>query len=225
MEIILLQRIEKLGQMGDVVRVKNGYARNFLLPQKKALRASKENLERFKRQRIQLEARDLEHQTEAEAIAARLDGLSVVMLRQASDSAQLYGSVTARDVARAVSEAGFAVERPQVQLAAAIKTLGLHTFGISLHPEVRATVNINVARSKEEAEIQTRAGESVTATAAAAPEAGDEDVAVERFFEEEALDQAEKDIVAVEVPEAESPQPETPDKTRDAEVEDDEESR
>lgn len=209
MEIILLQRVEKLGQMGDVVRVKDGYARNYLLPQKKALRATKENLERFEGQRVQLEARDLEHRKEAEAVASKLDGLSVVMLRQASDSDQLYGSVNSRDIARAVREAGFDVERRQVQLAATIKTLGLHGVAISLHPEVMASVKVNVARSKEEAERQAKAGEAVTPAKEAAPEAAAAE-AVERFFEGDALEEAEKEIAAAESAEPESPRPEAP---------------
>ncbi len=193
MEIILLERIDKLGQMGEVVKVKDGYARNYLLPQKKALRATKANLERFDRERVQLEARSLEHRTEAEAVAAKLDGLSVVMLRQAADSAQLYGSVNARDVARAVDEAGFSVERGQVRLGSTIKTLGLHRVSISLHPEVSVKVSVNVARSAEEADLQAKAGEALTAAEAAA--VGDEHE-VERFFEEEAIEEAAKEIAS-----------------------------
>ena len=201
MEVILLQRIEKLGQMGDVVKVKNGYARNYLLAQKKALRATRENMERFKAERTRLEAQNLEHRKEAEAVAAKVRSLSIMMLRQASDNAQLYGSVNARDIARAVSETGLDIERRQVQLAATIKTLGIHPVQISLHPEVAITVNVNVARSQEEADAQSKAGAAV-GPPEAAPEAGDEEVAAERFFEEEALEEAEKDIAAAEEPEA-----------------------
>ena len=186
MEIILLERIDKLGQMGEVVKVKDGYARNYLLPQKKALRATKANLERFDRDRVQLEARSLEHRTEAEAVAAKLDGLSVVMLRQAADSAQLYGSVNARDVARAVDEAGFSVERGQVRLGSTIKTLGLHRVSISLHPEVSVKVTVNVARSAEEAELQAQAGAALTAAQVAEAAAVGDEPEVGRFFEEEA---------------------------------------
>ena len=196
MEIVLLEWVENLGQMGDVVKVKDGYARNYLLPQKKALRATKENLERFEAERAQLEVRNLERRKEAEAVAPKLDGLSLVVLRQASDSAQLYGSVSAHDIARAVSEAGFAIERRQVQLAAAIKTLGIHPIRVGLHPEVVVTVTVNVARSQEEVETQAKAGEAVKAAEPAVPEAAEEEVAVERFFEEEALAEVEKDIAA-----------------------------
>ena len=201
MEIILLERIDKLGQMGEVVKVKDGYARNYLLPQKKALRATKANLERFGRERVQLEARSLEQRAEAEAVAAKLDGLSVVMLRQAADSAQLYGSVNARDVARAVDEAGFSVERRQVKLGATIKTLGLHTISISLHPEVSVNVTVNVARSTEEAELHAKAGEALTAAVAGEHE-------VERFFEDEALEEAAKEIASASAEdESESAEP------------------
>ena len=207
-EVILLQRIEKLGQMGDVVKVKNGYARNYLLAQKKALRATRENMERFKAERTRLEAQNLEHRKEAEAVAAKVRSLSIMMLRQASDNAQLYGSVNARDIARAVSETGLDIERRQVQLAATIKTLGIHPVQISLHPEVAITVNVNVARSQEEADAQSKAGAAVGPPEAAAPEAGDEEVAAERFFEETALEEAEKDIAVAEAGESEAGEPE-----------------
>lgn len=196
MEIILLERIDKLGQMGEVVKVKDGYARNYLLPQKKALRATKANLERFDRERVQLEARSLEHRTEAEAVAAKLDGLSVVMLRQAADSAQLYGSVNARDVARAVDEAGFSVERGQVRLGSTIKTLGLHRVSISLHPEVSVKVTVNVARSAEEAELQAQAGAALTAAQIAEAAAVGDEPEVGRFFEEEAREEAATEIAS-----------------------------
>ncbi len=196
MEIILLERIDKLGQMGDVVKVKDGYARNYLLPQKKALRATEANRERFDRERVQLEARSLEQRSEAEAVAARLDGLSVVMLRQAADSAQLYGSVNAVDVARAVDEAGFSVDRRQVRLGSTIKTLGLHRVSISLHPEVSVNVTVNVARTAEEAELQAKAGEALTAAEAAEAAAVGEEPEVERFFEEEAVEEAATEIAS-----------------------------
>ncbi len=166
MEVILLERIEKLGQMGDVVNVKRGYARNYLLPQGKALRATKENVDRFGRERVQLEATNLERRKEAEAIAAKLDGFSCVLLRQASEGAQLYGSVTASDVADAVSEAGVSLTRQQVQLDRPIKTLGVHPVRVVLHPEVIVGIDVNVARSAEEAEAH--------AAAAARPEAATE---------------------------------------------------
>lgn len=157
MEIILLERIEKLGQMGEIVKVKDGYARNFLLPQKRALRATEENKSRFETQRVQLEAHNLERREEAKVIADKLDGTRYVVLRQASDTGQLYGSVSGRDIAQAVVDAGFTIEKRQVNLTAPIKTLGVHEVRIDLHPEVSASVSVNVARSEEEAEAQSAA--------------------------------------------------------------------
>lgn len=162
MEVILLERIEKLGQMGDVVTVKPGYARNYLLPQRKALRATKDNLTVFESQRAQLETQNLERKQEAENVAEKLDDLQVVMIRQAGDTGQLYGSVTARDVAEAVTEAGFTIERSQVVMDKATKMLGLHPIKVRLHPEVTVTVVANVARSETEAEGQAKAGRVVT---------------------------------------------------------------
>ena len=156
MDIILLQRGEKLGQMGEVVNVKPGYARNYLLPQKKALRATKENVAEFEQRRTQLEADNLDRRQEAEHVAGRLDGLSIVLTRQASDSDQLYGSVTTRDIADKVTEAGFTIDRRQVELDRPIKTVGLHQVRIRLHPEVAVEVTANVARSTEEAEARAR---------------------------------------------------------------------
>lgn len=161
MHVILLERIGHLGQMGDVVNVKNGYARNYLLPQKKALRATDENKAYFATQRVQLEANNLERKSEAEAIAEKLSGKSFIAIRQAGDTGQLYGSVTTRDIAEAVTEGGFEVARRQVILNTPIKELGLHDVEISLHPEVNVTVQINVARTEDEAERQAR-GEDVT---------------------------------------------------------------
>ncbi len=179
MEIILLERIEKLGSMGDVVTVKPGFARNYLLPQKKALRATKENLAKFEQQRVQLEADNRERREEAQAVADRLDGLAFVVIRQASEGGQLYGSVSARDIAEAIGEAGFKIERRQVQLDPPIKSLGLHGVRVALHPEVSASVTLNVARTKEEAKIQQRQGRAVIGqeeeqTAAGKAEAGAE---------------------------------------------------
>ncbi len=154
MEIVLLQRIEKLGQMGDVVSVKDGYARNFLLPQGKALRATKSNLVRFETERAQLEVRNLEQRGEAEAAAAKLNGQQFVIIRQASEAGSLYGSVTSRDVAEIATEGGFTIERGQVVLDRPVKELGLHPVRVVLHPEVAATISVNVARSKEEATLQ-----------------------------------------------------------------------
>ena len=182
MEIILLERIEKLGSMGDVVTVKPGFARNYLLPQKKALRATKENLAKFEQQRVQLEADNRERREEAQTVADRLDGLAFVVIRQASEGGQLYGSVSARDIAEAIGEAGFKIGRQQIQLDAPIKSLGLHGVRVSLHPEVSASVTLNVARTKEEAKIQQRQGRAVIGqeeeqTAAGKAEAGAETAA------------------------------------------------
>lgn len=154
MEVILLERIEKLGQMGDVVQVKDGYARNFLLPREKALRATERNRKRFDADRAQLETSSLERRTEAEAVAETMDGTSYVLLRQASDMGQLYGSVTSRDIADALTEGGFTSDKRQINLTAPIKTLGMHAVGVSLHPEVLVKISVNVARSTEEAEAQ-----------------------------------------------------------------------
>lgn len=159
MEVILLERIEKLGQMGDTVKVKPGFARNYLLPQKKALRSTKENLARFESQRAQLEARNLERRQEAEAVAVKLNGLAILIIRQAGEGGMLYGSVSGRDVAEAVKEAGFTVERRQVALDAPIKSLGTSQVRVSLHPEVSVNVKVTVARSQEEAERAARAAE------------------------------------------------------------------
>jgi large subunit ribosomal protein L9 len=160
-ELILLQRVEKLGQMGDVVKVKPGYARNFLLPQKKALRASKDNRARFDEQRAQLEALNIKRREEAERVAERVVGLAVVIIRQAGESGSLYGSVSARDIADATTAAGLTINRSQVVLEHPIKALGLSQVRVSLHPEVSVPVTVNVARSTEEAERQAR-GERAT---------------------------------------------------------------
>jgi large subunit ribosomal protein L9 len=160
MQVVLLERIGRLGQMGDVVKVKDGFARNFLLPKGKALRATKVNLAQFEHQRVQLEANNLELKKEAEAVAAKLNGKSFVALRQASDSGQLYGSVSTRDIADLVIEGGFTVARSQILLDRPIKTLGRHPVRVGLHPEVVASVSVNVARTLEEAERQSR-GENV----------------------------------------------------------------
>ncbi len=159
-EVILLQRVEKLGQMGDVVRVKPGFARNYLLPQGRAIRANAGNRDRFERERVQLEAQNLKRREEAERLAERVGGMSVVILRQAGDSGSLYGSVTPRDIAAASTEAGLSVGRQQVQLDAPIKTLGLTEIRVLLHPEVVIRMTVNVARSPEDAERQAR-GEKV----------------------------------------------------------------
>ena len=154
MEVILLQRVAKLGQMGEVVTVKDGYARNYLLPQKKALRVNATNLKSFEAQKAQLEAQNLETKKEAEAIAARLDGQRYVIIRSASDAGALYGSVTPRDAAEAATAAGVTVDRRQVLMQRPIKELGLHAVQVVLHPEVEVEIVLNVARSVEEAELQ-----------------------------------------------------------------------
>ncbi|MEM1283804.1 MAG: 50S ribosomal protein L9 [Pseudomonadota bacterium] len=161
MDIILLERVAKLGQMGETVKVKDGYARNFLLPQGKALRATKANLSKFEAERAQLEARNLERKQEAESVASTLDGSSYVIIRSAGETGQLYGSVAARDVAEVATAEGVSVGRSQVRLDRAIKTIGLHEVAIQLHPEVEVTVTVNVARSDDEAERQA-AGEDLT---------------------------------------------------------------
>jgi large subunit ribosomal protein L9 len=161
MDVILLERIARLGQMGDVVRVRDGYARNFLLPQRKALRANDANNRRFEREKVQLEARNLEARKEAEAVAEKLSGQSFVVIRQAGETGQLYGSVSTRDIADNAAESGFSIERRQVRLDRAIKTVGMHEVQITLHPEVEVPITINVARSSDEAERQAR-GEDLT---------------------------------------------------------------
>ena len=165
MQIILLERIEKLGQMGDLVNVKPGYARNYLLPQGKALRANKANMERFESERAQREADNLTKRSEAETEAKKMDGLAVNMVRAASEMGQLFGSVTSRDIAEAVTEAGFTINRSQVVMDRAIKTLGLTDTRIRLHPEVSVSVIVNIARSLAEAETQLKTGVAVTGEA------------------------------------------------------------
>jgi large subunit ribosomal protein L9 len=153
-ELILLERVEKLGQMGQLVKVRPGYARNFLLPQKKALRATKDNLAYFDTQRVQLEANNLARKNDAAVVSQKLEGVRVVLIRQAGESGQLYGSVSSRDIADAVTAAGFTVDRQQIVLGRPIKTLGLHPVRVMLHPEVGVTVTANVAQSAEAAEMQ-----------------------------------------------------------------------
>ncbi|MBM3601476.1 MAG: 50S ribosomal protein L9 [Alphaproteobacteria bacterium] len=170
MDVILLERVEKLGHLGQVVKVKPGYARNYLLPQKKALRATKENLAYFESRRSQIEADNLERRSEAESIAGKLDGLSVVLIRTAGDTGQLYGSVTTRDIATEVSNAGFRIERRQVPLDKPIKEIGVFSVKVALHPEVAVTIKLNVARSPEEAEIQAKTGKANVVAARAGGE-------------------------------------------------------
>lgn len=185
MEIILLERIRKLGQMGEIVTVKDGFARNYLIPQGKALRANEMNRQRFETERAQLEARNLEAKGEAEKVGEKLDGESFIAIRQAGDTGQLYGSVSSRDIADLITENGFHVERNQVLLDRPIKVLGVQTVTVSLHPEVEVSVDINVARSEEEAARQAK-GEDVTLGAGDEDEA-DDTLAVEEIFEDGAL--------------------------------------
>lgn len=183
MEVILLERIAKLGQMGDVVRVKDGFARNFLLPGGKALRATKENRAKFETMKTQLETRNLALKADADKVAEKLDGQSFVVLRQASDTGQLYGSVTARDLATVIGEGGFTVNRSQIILNTPIKVIGLHKVPIALHPDVEVTVIVSVARNAEEAERIAR-GEDVTARR---EEEEPTEFAAEDFFEPAAV--------------------------------------
>lgn len=229
MQVILLERIGRLGQMGDVVTVKDGYARNFLLPKGKALRATSANMERFEENRAQLETRNLELKQEAGAVSTKLDGESFIVIRQAGDTGQLYGSVSTRDIADLITAGGFTVERQQVMLDRPIKLLGLHTVRISLHPEVESVVTVNVARSDDEAARQAR-GEDVTV--AADEYEVDEAISAEEVFEDEslakeaqsALDEAvaEEDEVA-DAPPADTGDAETSD-ADDAEKDEDRET-
>lgn len=225
MEIILLERVEKLGQMGDVVKVKPGYARNFLLPQGKALRANKANLERFETEKAQREADNLSRRSDAETEAGKMNGLAVSMVRAASEMGQLFGSVTSRDIANAVTEAGFTLGRSQVIMETAIKTLGLHDIRVRLHPEVTLTVVVNVARSLDEAETQLKTGVAVTgmiddddddyragdaavaeeaapAEAAASDEAASEDAASDETASDDAGDDAGDDAASEDAAES-----------------------
>jgi len=190
MEIILLERVPNLGQMGDVVAVRPGYARNFLLPQRKALRATETNRSYFEARRKEIEAQNLERKKEAEAAAAKVDGARIVLVRQAGESGQLYGSVSARDIAESLSETGFQVTRGQVELDRPIKTLGLYDVKVRLHPEVSVFVKANVARSEAEAEQQWQTGTAAVGEAAGAGAPADEeeidtDEGVAELLEEE----------------------------------------
>jgi large subunit ribosomal protein L9 len=186
MEVILLERIAKLGQMGDTVRVKDGFARNYLLPKGKALRATEANKAKFQTMKAELEARNLERKGEAQQVASRLEGQSFAVLRQAAETGQLYGSVSARDLAGILGNAGFLVDRSQIALNAPIKTIGRHKVSILLHPEVEVTVTVNVARNADEAERLAR-GEDITVAPEAAPaaegETGSTEPAAAAFFE------------------------------------------
>jgi len=186
MEVILLERIEKLGQMGDTVKVKPGFARNYLLPQKKALRATKANMARFEADRVNLEAANLKRREEAAGVAATMDGLTLLVIRQAGEGGMLYGSVSGRDVADAIKEAGFTIERRHVALDTPIKSLGLYKVRVALHPEVAVTVTINVARSQDEGDRALKAAEAGEAVVEAAEE---EAVAEEQTAEETSVEE------------------------------------
>jgi large subunit ribosomal protein L9 len=189
MEVILLERVAKLGQMGEVVRVKNGFARNYLLPNGKALRATKENRDRFEGMKVELEARNVELRGEAEKVAVKINGKSIVVLRQAGETGQLYGSVSSRDIASLLGEDGFIVNRTQVALNAPIKAIGMYKVPVLLHPEVEVSITVTVARSADEAERLAR-GENVIARRAEAEEAeaAEPAVAEEAFFEPEVVE-------------------------------------
>ena len=195
MQVILLERVERLGHMGDIVTVRDGFARNFLLPQKKALRATASNKATFEADKARLQAENLERRTDAEAVAAKMGDLKVIMVRAAGESGQLYGSVTSRDIADAVTEAGGSIHRTQVVLDRAIKTLGLHDVTVRLHPEVTISVVVNIARSVAEAETQFTTGSAVTGGVADVEE---EDFADEEVSEEDALEAAEDEEEAAE---------------------------
>ncbi|MEL7466072.1 MAG: 50S ribosomal protein L9 [Pseudomonadota bacterium] len=209
MDVVLLERVEKLGQMGDVVAVKDGFARNFLLPKGKALRATKGNMERFENERAQLEARNLEAKKEAEAVAEKMDGETFIAIRQASDSGSLYGSVNSRDIAELATEGGFSVARNQIVLDVPVKELGLHDVRVVLHPEVDATITINVARSNDEAELQAQ-GKSIQELRAEEEAAEAFDVA--QLFEddeqaEEAVEGAIEEGIIEDAPASDDEQP------------------
>jgi len=206
MEVILLERIEKLGLMGEVVKVKAGYARNYLLPQKRAVRATEANRKNFEEQRSQLEATNLELRKEAEKVAARMGELVIALIRQAGEAGQLYGSVNARDIAEGVTGAGYTVGRQQIWLNEPIKALGMHAVSVNLHPEVTIEVMVNVARSEDEAALQARTGRPL-------PQIGEEEaheeIAIEEqamaVFEEEAVEHVIEELQAEEAAEEEAP--------------------
>lgn len=191
MEVILLERIARLGQMGDTVKVKDGFARNFLLPQGKALRANETNKKKFEGQRAQLEARNLERKSEAQAVAEKLDGKSFVVVRSAGETGQLYGSVSTRDISELLTAEGFTVARNQVELNHPIKAIGLTNVAIALHPEVEVTITLNIARTADEAERQAR-GETLTTAEAIYGEDINENARPENFFDPNAEEEAEE---------------------------------
>jgi large subunit ribosomal protein L9 len=194
MDIVLLERVEALGNMGDVVAVKPGFARNFLIPHGKALRATKANIEEFEARRAELEARNAEMRSGAEKDAGAIEGAQAILVRQASDSLQLYGSVNARDIANALTEQGFEVDRRQVVLDHPIKTLGIHEVRLNLHPEVQVSVIANVARSEDEAKVQAETGRAVGAHEEEEEEAEVEAPAIEELVEAEVAEQVIEEV-------------------------------
>jgi large subunit ribosomal protein L9 len=188
MEVILLERVAKLGQMGEVVRVKDGFARNYLLPKGKALRATKENRTRFETMKAELEARNLEQRGEAQKVADKLNGQNFTVLRQAAEGGQLYGSVSPRDLAALVSDKGFKIDRNQIALHTPIKTIGMHKVPIALHPEVEVAINVAVARNADEAERLLRGEDITVAPTEAEEEAAEAQAAAEAFFDPEAAE-------------------------------------
>ena len=217
MEVILLERIDKLGLMGDVVNVKPGYARNFLLPRKKALRATKENIASFETDKNQLEANNLEHRKEAEKVAEKLDGMSAIIIRSAGEAGQLYGSVNARNISDAITQGGVTIGRNQIVMDRPIKSVGLHEMTVVLHPEVSVTVNVNVARTEEEAARQARTGKAVTA-------AGEGEGETEAASEAEAEAAAEVAAMAAEAFLEQPPEPDEEAGESDAKAESEPES-
>ncbi len=220
MQVILLERVAKLGQMGEVVDVKPGFARNYLLPQGKAMNATVANIANFESQKTQLEARNLDTRKEADALAEKLSGQMFVIIRSASDTGSLYGSVTTRDAAEAATEAGFSVDRKQVALTAPIKELGLHGVSVSLHPEVEVEIHLNVARSADEADLQA-AGKSIQEMAAEEEAAADFEIA--ELFDDIGAAQNEDDDLLGESTADESGETETDQPSND-EAKDDSES-
>ncbi|MCO6392777.1 50S ribosomal protein L9 [Aliihoeflea aestuarii] len=197
MQVILLERISKLGQMGDTVKVKDGFARNFLLPQGKALRANEANKKKFEGQRAQLEARNLERKSEAQKVADQLDGKTFVVVRSAGETGQLYGSVSTRDVSELLTEEGFSVGRNQVELNQPIKAIGLTNIAIALHPEVEVTITLNIARSADEAERQAR-GETLDSAEAIYGDDINENARPDAFFDPDAEYGDEEEEVAAD---------------------------
>lgn len=216
MQVILLERIEKLGQIGDIVTVKPGFARNFLLPREKALRATDANKAAVEARRSQLEADNVTRRSEAEAIAAKMEGLSVILIRQAGEAGHLYGSVSARDIAAGATDGGFTVTRNQIDLADPIKALGLYDVSVRLHPEVTTSIAINVARSEDEAKIQAETGHAMMSSAEA--EAAEAKAELDAVFEEGAADAAAEELAAEEAFDVQSAEDAVADEASKAEM-------